>query len=96
MINFIYKLKYFFNQYIQIALITLLIMTCLLLYWKGKEVGYNEREIEYQKEIKIEQEIHVERVKKLDATLNKANNVKKNDYNNTNDLDNDFLLQAIE
>lgn len=88
MINLIYKLKYFFNQYIQIALITLLIMALLLLYWKGKEVEKLVQQIDEYK--KIEEEVK-------NQNLNVKQNVeiiKKRIESSTN-YDDDRLLKQI-
>lgn len=88
MINLIYKLKYFFNQYILIALITLLIMALLLLYWKGKEVEKLVQQIDEYK--KIEEEVK-------NQNLNVKQNVeiiKKRIESSTN-YDDDRLLKQI-
>ena len=88
MINLIYKLKYFFNQYILIARITLLIMACLLLYWKGKEVENLVQQIDEYK--KIEEEVK-------NQNLNVKQNVeiiKKRIESSTN-YDDDRLLKQI-
>ena len=51
---------------------------------------------EYQRIEKETNEFHQEKIQQLKTTLNKAKNVKKIDYNDGGNLDDDFLLQALE
>lgn len=56
-----------------------------------------ERENEEYKRIEQETKIfHEDNIQKLKTTLNNAKNAKKSDFNDTGNLDNDFLLEALE
>jgi hypothetical protein len=52
--------------------------------------------LEFQEQIELDKKIHQERLDKLTTTLKKAKNVKKNDYNYTGNLDDDFLLKELK
>ena len=56
-----------------------------------------KRENEEYKRIEEETKVfHEENIVKLKTTLNNAKNAKKSDFNDTGNLDNDFLLEALE
>ena len=51
---------------------------------------------EYEKIEEETKEFHQEKIQKLKTTLNKAKNAKKIDYNDGGNIDDDFLLKALE
>ncbi len=51
---------------------------------------------EYQKIEQETKEFHQEKIQELKTTLNKAKNAKKTDYNDGGNIDDDFLLKALE
>ncbi len=51
---------------------------------------------EYEKIEQETKEFHQEKIQELKTTLNKAKNAKKIDYNESGNLDDDFLLKALE
>ena len=51
---------------------------------------------EYEKIEQETKEFHQEKIQELKTTLNKTKNAKKIDYNNGGNLDDDFLLKALE
>jgi uncharacterized membrane protein (DUF106 family) len=55
-----------------------------------------ERIEEYQKIEQETKEFHQEKIQELKTTLNKTKNAKKIDYNESGNLDDDFLLKALE
>jgi uncharacterized membrane protein YfhO len=65
--------------------------------------GFLNKYFEAQNKVKeyerIEQEtkeFHQEKIQQLKKTLNKAKNAKKIDYNDGGNIDDDFLLKALE
>ena len=59
-------------------------------------IGKKQKIEEYKR---IEQEtkvFHEENIQKLKTTLNNAKNAKKSDFNDTGNLDDDYLLEALE
>ena len=66
-------------------------------------VGFLNKYFEAQDKVKeyerIEQEtkeFHQEKIVELKTTLNKTKNAKKIDYNDSGNIDDDFLLKALE
>jgi CHASE3 domain sensor protein len=51
---------------------------------------------EYEKIEEETKEFHQEKIQELKTTLNKAKNAKKIDYNDGGNIDDDFLLKALE
>jgi len=51
---------------------------------------------EYERIEQETKEFHQEKIQELKTTLNKAKNAKKIDYNNDGNIDDDFLLKALE
>jgi len=51
---------------------------------------------EYKRIEQETKEFHQEKIQELKTTLNKAKNAKKIDYNESGNLDDDFLLKALE
>ena len=57
----------------------------------------NKNKIEEFKRIEEENKaFHEENIQKLKTTLNNAKNAKKIDYNDSGNLDDDYLLKALE
>lgn len=96
MILFLIKIKYFVQRYYAIGLICLSLIANFFFYFKGKESGSEEAKKQYEVEQKIDQEIHEERINNINKVLNASKNAKKNDFNKSGNIDNDFLLQVIE
>ena len=62
-------------------------------------VSYNVKKQKIEEYKRIEQEakvFHEENIQKLKTTLNNAKNAKKIDFNDTGNLDDDYLLEALE
>ena len=94
MINFIItyalKSKNFFIGIIGIILF-LFIIGFVNYYFQTKY------EIKEYKRIEEETKVyHEENIQKLKTTLNNAKNAKKIDYNDSGNLDDDYLLKALE
>jgi hypothetical protein len=71
----------------------------LFLFILGFVNNYFEAQNKVKEYERIEQEtkeFHQEKIQELKTTLNKAKNAKKIDYNNDGNLDDDFLLKALE
>jgi uncharacterized membrane protein (DUF106 family) len=51
---------------------------------------------EYKRIEQETKEFHQEKIQELKTTLNKAKNAKKIDYNDSGNIDDDFLLKALE
>lgn len=51
---------------------------------------------EYERIEQETKEFHQEKIEQLKTTLNKSKNAKKIDYNESGNLDDDFLLKALE
>jgi hypothetical protein len=51
---------------------------------------------EYERIEQETKEFHQEKIVELKTTLNKVKNAKKIDYNESGNLDDDFLLKALE
>jgi CHASE3 domain sensor protein len=57
----------------------------------------NKKQIEEYQRIEQEtKEFHQEKIQELKETLNNAKNAKKIDYNDGGNIDDDFLLKALE
>jgi hypothetical protein len=71
----------------------------LLLFVFGFINNYFEAQDKVKEFERIEQEtkeFHQEKIVELKTTLNKVKNAKKIDYNESGNLDDDFLLKALE
>lgn len=56
-----------------------------------------QKENELYKKVEEETKVyHEENIQKLKTTLNNAKNAKKIDYNDSGNLDDDYLLKALE
>ena len=94
MINFIltYALK---SKNFVIGLILTLVFFIVFAFVNNYFEAQNKIK-EYQR---IEEEtkvFHEENIQKLKTTLNNAKNAKKIDYNDSGNLDDDYLLKALE
>ena len=64
---------------------------------KLKDIESLHNEIKEYKRIEEETKVyHEENIQKLKTTLNNAKNAKKIDYNDSGNLDDDYLLKALE
>lgn len=93
MINFIitYALK---SKNFVIGIIGVILLLCIV----GFVNNYFETKYEIKEYKRIEEETkvyHEENIQKLKTTLN-AKNAKKSDFNDTGNLDDDYLLKALE
>jgi len=71
----------------------------LFLFILGFVNNYFEAQNKVKEYERIEQEtkeFHQEKIVELKTTLNKVKNAKKIDYNESGNLDDDFLLKALE
>ena len=71
----------------------------LLLFIISFVDNYFEAQDEIEEYKRIEEEVkvfHEDNITKLKTTLNNAKNAKKSDFNDNNNLDDDFLLKALE
>jgi len=71
----------------------------LLLFIVGFVNNYFEAQDKIEEYKRIEEEVkvfHEDNITKLKTTLNNAKNAKKSDFNDNNNLDDDFLLKALE
>lgn len=62
-------------------------------------VSYNIKKEKIKEYQRIEEEVkvfHEDNIVKLKTTLNNAKNAKKIDFNDTGNLDDDYLLKALE
>ena len=62
-------------------------------------VTYNVKKEKIKEYQRIEEEVkvfHEDNIVKLKTTLNNAKNAKKIDFNDTGNLDDDYLLKALE
>ena len=94
MINFIitYALK---SKNFAIGIIGVI----LLLIIAGFVNNYFNTKEEIKEYQRIEEEVkvfHEDNIVKLKTTLNNAKNAKKSDFNDNNNLDDDYLLKALE
>ena len=94
MINFIitYALK---SKNFAIGIIGVI----LLLFIVGFVNNYFETKYKIKEYQRIEEEtkvFHDDNIQKLKTTLNNAKNAKKSDFNDTGNLDDDYLLKALE
>lgn len=94
MINFIitYALK---SKNFVIGIIGVILLLCIV----GFVNNYFETKYEIKEYKRIEEETkvyHEENIQKLKTTLNNAKNAKKSDFNDTGNLDDDYLLKALE
>jgi hypothetical protein len=94
MINFIitYALK---SKYFVIGIIGVI----LLLFIFNFANNYFETKNKIKEYERIEEEVkvfHEDNIVKLKTTLNNAKNAKKIDFNDTGNLDDDYLLKALE
>lgn len=94
MINFIitYALK---SKNFAIGIIGVILLLFIISFVNN----YFEAQDKIEEYERIEEEVkvfHDENIVKLKTTLNNAKNAKKSDFNDTGNLDNDFLLEALE
>ena len=94
MINFIitYALK---SKNFVIGIIGVILLLCIV----GFVNNYFETKYEIKEYKRIEEETkvyHEENIQKLKTTLTNAKNAKKIDFNDTGNLDDDYLLKALE
>lgn len=94
MINFIitYALK---SKNFVIGIIGVILLLCIV----GFVNNYFETKYKIEEYKRIEEEtkiFHEENIQKLKTTLNNAKNAKKSDFNDTGNLDDDYLLKALE
>lgn len=71
----------------------------LLLFIVGFVNNYFETKNKIKEYQRIEEEtkvFHEDNIQKLKTTLNNAKNAKKIDFNDTGNLDDDYLLRALE
>ena len=71
----------------------------LLLFIVGFVNNYFETKNKIKEYQRIEEEVkvfHDDNIQKLKTTLNNAKNAKKIDFNDTGNLDDDYLLKALE
>ena len=71
----------------------------LLLFIVGFVNNYFETKNKIKEYQRIEEEtkvFHEDNIIKLKTTLNNAKNAKKSDFNDTGNLDDDYLLRALE
>ena len=71
----------------------------LLLFIVGFVNNYFETKNKIKEYQRIEEEVkvfHDDNIQKLKTTLNNAKNDKKIDFNDTGNLDDDYLLRALE
>ena len=79
-----------------ILAIVLILFFLSLFYLVNKTIKVKKENEEYKR---IEEEtkvFHEENIQKLKTTLNNAKNAKKIDYNDSGNLDDDYLLKALE
>ena len=94
MINFIitYALKSKNFVFGLLGVIIFFILVCFVdNYFQAKYKIQEYKRIEEETKV-----FHEENIVKLKTTLNNAKNAKKSDFNDTGNLDNDFLLEALE
>ena len=78
-------------------LVVFLILFFLLLFYLVNKTIKVQKENELYRKVEEETKIyHEENIQKLKATLNNAKNAKKIDYNDSGNLDDDYLLKALE
>ena len=78
-----------------IALIVLLAIFPMSIFYIS--YYFKKQKIEEYKRIEQETKVfHEENIQKLKTTLNNAKNAKKSDFNDTGNLDDDYLLEALE
>ena len=71
----------------------------LLLFIVGFVNNYFETKNKIKEYQRIEEEtkvFHEDNIQKLKTTLNNSKNAKKSDFNDNNNLDDDYLLRALE
>ena len=71
----------------------------LLLFIVGFVNNYFETKNKIKEYKRIEEEVkvfHEDNIIKLKTTLNNAKNAKKSDFNDSGNLDDDYLLKALE
>ena len=78
-------------------LIIVLILFFLTMFYLINKTIKVQKENELYRKVEEETKIyHEENIKKLKTTLNNAKNAKKIDYNDSGNLDDDYLLKALE
>ena len=78
-----------------IALIVLLAIFPMSIFYIS--YYFKKQKIEEYKRIEQETKVfHEENIQKLKTTLNNVKNAKKSDFNDTGNLDDDYLLEALE
>lgn len=74
-----------------------LILFFLLLFYLVNKTIKVQKENELYRKVEEETKVyHEENIQKLKTTLNNAKNAKKIDYNDSGNLDDDYLLKALE
>lgn len=74
-----------------------LILFFLSLFYLINKTIKVKRENELYRKVEEETKVfHEEKIQKLKTTLNNAKNAKKIDYNDSGNLDDDYLLKALE
>lgn len=74
-----------------------LILFFLSLFYLVNKTIKVQKENELYRKVEEETKVyHEENIQKLKTTLNNAKNAKKIDYNDTGNLDDDYLLKALE
>ena len=83
-----------FKKFIIYLIVGLIIFGIFIFY-----ISYNVKKQKIEEYKRIEEEakvFHEENIQKLKTTLNNAKNAKKSDFNDTGNLDDDYLLEALE
>ena len=74
-----------------------LILFFLSLFYLVNKTIKVQKENELYRKVEEETKVyHEENIQKLKTTLNNAKNAKKIDYNDSGNLDDDYLLKALE
>ena len=78
-------------------LIIVLILFFLTMFYLINKTIKVQKENELYRKVEEETKVyHEENIQKLKTTLNNAKNAKKIDYNDSGNLDDDYLLKALE
>lgn len=98
MISFILPYILKSKNYLIAGFIILFISMFIISHFKTKKEIINlNNEIKEYKRIEEETKVfHEDNIIKLKTTLNNAKNAKKSDFNDTGNLDDDYLLKALE
>jgi len=79
-----------------ILAVFLILFFLSLFYLINKTIKVQKENELYRKVEKETKVYHEENIQKLKTTLNNAKNAKKIDYNDSGNLDDDYLLKALE